>query len=156
MSNVNWLRLGFTKEEVGQYPNGINQQYLFRALKGFEISILFAAENIDEFCQIIFLLKLILALTLITTIEKRGCQIIKQIILGSGDLRDTKYDLYVMSEIPYARHYNPRFVYFLPHFYIEVRFILQTTYGLKTEILYFLSLKSAVYIRERFLIESGL
>ena len=29
--------------------------------------------------------------------------------------------------IPYARHYNPRFVYFLPHFYIEVRFILQTT-----------------------------
>ena len=58
--------------------------------------------------------------------------------------------------VPYARHYNPRFVYFLPHFYIEVRFILQTTYGLKTEILHFLSLKSAVYIRERFQIESGL
>ena len=34
----------------------------------------------------------------------------------------------VDSYIPYARHYNPRFVYFLPYFYIEVRFILQTTY----------------------------
>ena len=57
---------------------------------------------------------------------------------------------------PYARHYNPRFVYFLTHFYIEVRFILQTTYGLKTEILHFLSLKSEVYIQERLLIKSGL
>ena len=49
-----------------------------------------------------------------------------------------------------------RFVYFLPHFYIEERFILQTTYGLKTEILHFLSLKSAAYKRERLQIESGL
>ena len=58
--------------------------------------------------------------------------------------------------IPYARHYNPRFVFFLLPFLFEVRFILQTTYGLKTEILRFLSLKSAVYIRERFQIKSGL
>ena len=32
------------------------------------------------------------------------------------------------SYIPYARHYNPRFVFFLPPFLFEVRFILQTTY----------------------------
>ena len=48
-------------------------------------------------------------------------------------------------EIPYARHHNPRFIYLLPHFCIEVRFILQTTHGLKMEILHFLSLKSAVF-----------
>ena len=35
------------------------------------------------------------------------------------------------KKIPYARHYNPRFVYFLPSFYIEERFILQTSYVLK-------------------------
>ena len=58
--------------------------------------------------------------------------------------------------IPYARHYNPRFVLFLPHFSFSLRFILQTIYVLKTKILHFLSLKSAVYIRERFLIKSGL
>ena len=62
----------------------------------------------------------------------------------------------LLARIPYARHYNPRFVYFLPHFYIEVRFILQTTYVLKMDILHFLSLKSAVYNWERFQIESGL
>ena len=44
---------------------------------------------------------------------------------------------------------------FLPPFYIEERFILQTIYVLKTEILHFLSLKSAVYTRERLLIKSG-
>ena len=60
------------------------------------------------------------------------------------------------KELPYPRHYNPRFVHFLPPFYIEVRFILQTTYVLKTEILHFFSLKSAVYTQERFLIKSGL
>ena len=58
--------------------------------------------------------------------------------------------------VPYAHHYNPRFVYFLPPFDIEEQFILQTIYVLKTEILHFLSLKSAVYTRERLLIKSGL
>jgi hypothetical protein len=28
------------------------------------------------------------------------------------------------KQIPYARHYNPRFVYFLPHF--SVRFIIKS------------------------------
>ena len=60
-----------------------------------------------------------------------------------------------MKPLPYTHHYNPRFVYFLPHFYIEERFILQTTYVLKTEILRFLSLKSAVYTQDRLLIKSG-
>ena len=36
------------------------------------------------------------------------------------------------------------------------KLILQTIYVLKTEILHFLSLKSAVYTRERLLIKSGL
>ena len=58
--------------------------------------------------------------------------------------------------LPYARHYNPRFVLFLPNFSFSLRFILQTIYVLKTNILHFLSLKSAVYIREQFLIKSGL
>ena len=40
--------------------------------------------------------------------------------------------------------------------YIEERFILQTIFVLKTEILHFLSLKSAVYTQERLLIKSGL
>ena len=56
-------------------------------------------------------------------------------------------------------HYKPRLVYFFTPFftavYIEERFILQTFYLLKTEILHFLSLKSTVYTRERLLI-SGL
>ena len=43
--------------------------------------------------------------------------------------------------LPYARHYNPRFVYSLPPFYIEEQFILQSIYGLKTEILHFLKPK---------------
>ena len=51
--------------------------------------------------------------------------------------------------IPYARHYNPRFVYFLPPFYIEEWFILQTIYVQETENLHFLSLKSAVYTQEQ-------
>ena len=33
--------------------------------------------------------------------------------------------------IPYERHYNPRFVFFLPHFSFSLRFILQTIYVLK-------------------------
>ena len=62
----------------------------------------------------------------------------------------------IQFDISYASHYNPRFVYFLPHFYFEVRFILQTTYELKMKIVHFLSLESAVYTRERLLIKSGL
>ena len=46
---------------------------------------------------------------------------------------------------PYARHYSPRSVFFLPPFYIEERFILQTKYVLKMGIVHFLSLKSAGY-----------
>ena len=42
-----------------------------------------------------------------------------------------------LNYVPYARHYNPRFVLFLPHFSFSLRFILQTTYGLKTDILHF-------------------
>ena len=34
--------------------------------------------------------------------------------------------------VPYARHYNPRFVFFLVSVLFEVRFILQTTYGLNS------------------------
>ena len=36
-----------------------------------------------------------------------------------------------MFVLPYARHYNPRFVYFLPLFFHKLRFILQTIYVLK-------------------------
>ena len=47
---------------------------------------------------------------------------------GFDDARSTKkWPQCKNYYLPYARHYNPRFVYFLPHFYIEVRFILQTT-----------------------------
>ena len=60
------------------------------------------------------------------------------------------------SNIPYARHYNPRFVLFLPHISFSLKFILQTIYVLKTKILYFLSLKSAVYIGSLFLMKSVL
>ena len=63
---------------------------------------------------------------------------------------------FTMIYIPYARHYNPRFVYFLPHVWFSLWFILQTIYVLKTEILHLLSLKSAVYNRELFQIQSGL
>ena len=45
--------------------------------------------------------------------------------------------IFSVENIPYTRHYNPRFVYFLPPFYIEEWFILQTIYVLKTEILHF-------------------
>ena len=61
-----------------------------------------------------------------------------------------------LSGIPYARHYNPRFLLFLPYFSFSLRFILQTIYVLKRQFFIFLSLKSVVYIRERFLIKSGL
>ena len=66
----------------------------------------------------------------------------------------TLFVIVLIIKIPYARHYNPRFVLFLPHFSFSLRFILQTIYVLKTKILHFLSLKTAVYIRERFLIHS--
>ena len=58
--------------------------------------------------------------------------------------------------IPYARHYNPRFVLFLPHFSFSLWFILQTIYVVKVKVLHFLSLKFMVYTRERLLIKSGL
>ena len=51
------------------------------------------------------------------------------------------------NRVPYARHYNPRFVLFLPHFSFSLRFILQTIYVLKTKNLHFLSLKSGLYMR---------
>ena len=53
--------------------------------------------------------------------------------------------------IPYARHYNPRFIHFLPHFY--KRLILQTILVHKQGKL---GLKSAVYNQERFQMKSGL
>ena len=46
--------------------------------------------------------------------------------------------------------------FFFTHFSLRLRLILQTIYVLKTEILHFLSLKSAAYKRERLQIESGL
>ena len=61
-----------------------------------------------------------------------------------------------MFVLPYARHYNPRFVFFLAHFSFLLRFILQTIYVIKMEILHFLSLKFAAYTRERLLIKCGL
>ena len=79
----------------------------------------------------------------------------KKILLGDQLLVMTFFENFDFK-VPYAPHYNPRFVYFLPPFYIEERFILQTIYVLKTNILHFLSLKSAVYTRERLLIKRGL
>ena len=61
--------------------------------------------------------------------------------------------LQIWIQLPQARHCNPRFVYFLPSFYIEERFKLQTIYVLNTEIFHFLS---AVNTREWLLIKSGL
>ena len=58
--------------------------------------------------------------------------------------------------ITYARHYKPRLIFFFTQFSLQLRLILQTIYVLKTEILHFLSLKSAVYTREQLLIKSGL
>ena len=58
--------------------------------------------------------------------------------------------------IPYARHYKPWLIFFFTQFSLQLRLILQTIYVLKTEILHFLSLKSAAYKRERLQIESGL
>ena len=74
---------------------------------------------------------------------------------GSFWLKD-----YIVFELPYAHHYNPRFVYFYPifHFglYCRAGLILQTIYVLNKEILPFLDLKSAVYNREWFQINSGI
>ena len=54
-------------------------------------------------------------------------------------------EIFKKIHIPYACHYNPRFVYFFtpffPAVYIEERFILQTIYVLKTEILHFFKTK---------------
>ena len=58
--------------------------------------------------------------------------------------------------IPYARHYKPRLIFFFTQFSLQLRLILQTIYVLKTEILHFLSLKSAAYKRERLQNKSGL
>ena len=58
--------------------------------------------------------------------------------------------------VPYARHYKPRLVFFFTQFSLWLRLMLQTSYVLKTEILQFLSLKSAAYKQERLQIESGL
>ena len=52
-----------------------------------------------------------------------------------------------MEYVPYARHYKPRLVYFLPHF--SLRLILQTIYVLNKEILQFLGLKATAYNQER-------
>ena len=66
----------------------------------------------------------------------------------------TKKLLYLLHfHLPYARHYNPRFVYFLPHFLVQERLILQTILVHKQGKL---GLKSAVYKQERFQIKSGL
>jgi len=61
-----------------------------------------------------------------------------------------------LHNIPYARHYKPRLVFFFTQFSLWLRLILQTIYVLKVEILHFLSSKSAAYKRERLQIESGL
>ena len=58
--------------------------------------------------------------------------------------------------LPYARHYKPRLVFFFTQFSLQLRLILKTIYVLKTEILHFLSLKSAAYKWERLQIKSGL
>ena len=58
--------------------------------------------------------------------------------------------------IPYARHYKPRLISFFTQFSLQLQLILQTISVLKTEILHFLSLKSAAYKREWLQIESGL
>ena len=44
--------------------------------------------------------------------------------------KSTSFILIVSSTlyVPYARHYNPRFVLFLPHFSFTLRFILLTIY----------------------------
>merc|ERR1740129_2595189 len=52
---------------------------------------------------------------------------------------------YVHIYLPYARHYKPRLIFFFTQFSLQLRLILQTIYVLKTEILHFLSLKSAAY-----------
>ena len=60
---------------------------------------------------------------------------------------------FLKIKIPYVRHYNPRFVYFLHPFftavYIVERLVLQTIYVLNKEILQFLGLKSSVYNQEQ-------
>ena len=63
------------------------------------------------------------------------------------------YLVLMQMHIPYALHYKPWLVYFLPHFslrFIRIveRLVLETIYVLNTEILQFLSLKSAVYNQE--------
>ena len=67
-----------------------------------------------------------------------------------------EFGIPVWFQLPYTRHYKPRLVFFFTQFSIQLRLILQTIYVLKTEILHFLSIKSAAYKRERLQIESGL
>ena len=68
-----------------------------------------------------------------------------------------KFALFLaIKNIPYARHYKPRLIFFLTQFSLQLRLILHTIYVLETKILHFLSLKSAAYKREQLQIESGL
>ena len=67
-----------------------------------------------------------------------------------------EFGIPVWFQLPYTRHYKPRLVFFFTQFSIQLRLILQKIYVLKTEILHFLSIKSAVYKQERLQIENGL
>ena len=65
----------------------------------------------------------------------------------------SKNTLYICRRyVPYAHHYNPRFLCFLPQFFTAVYIvdwlILQTIYVLNKEILTFLGLKWTVYNQE--------
>ena len=76
---------------------------------------------------------------------------LSEVLVGSAKVCN-----YLNFELPYARHYKPRLIFFFAQFSLQLRLILQTIYVLKAEILHFLSLKSAAYKRERLQIESGL
>ena len=73
-------------------------------------------------------------------------------LLKAAESFTPKYQQCNWLHILYVRHYNRRFVYSLPHFWFSLQFILQTIYVLKTEILHFSSLKSAVYTQERVIV----
>ena len=67
------------------------------------------------------------------------------------DILTANSRLIILKNKPYAPHYNPRvFTPFFPAVFIEERFILQTIYVLKTEVLHFLSLKSGENFNESF------
>ena len=63
---------------------------------------------------------------------------------------------YYEFHLPYARHYKPRLAFFFTQFSFWLRFILQTIYVLKMEILHSLSSKSAAYKQERLQIERSI